>query len=177
MDGPVGLHGHGLRERTQLGPAGPGERPAHASLRLRRYACQRCGAIVVAAPRDLLPRLRYRAVAVALALALWAADGQAGHRVREQVSPLSSVGNEPMHGWRSLSRWARHCRRWWRFMHGGPPGDARATAHDTVRQLAAKAPIPFGRLIVDACAGAAIAMPIERGAATVLIPPSGSVAL
>jgi hypothetical protein len=177
VGGPVGLHGHGLRERGQLGPDAAGDLPGHQTLRLRRYACQRCSAVVVAAPRGLLPRLRYRAVAVALALALWSAEDLPGHRVRQLVSPLSSAGNEPLHGWRSLSRWSRQCPRWWRLLGGISPGGGRAAALEVTRKLAAQAPMPTGRLCVDACAGAIFAMAIDAAAATVLVPPSQSVAL
>lgn len=175
--GRLGLHGHGLRERSQLGPAAAGEPPEHATLALRRYQCQHCGAVVVAAPRGLLPRLHYRAVAVALALALWGAQGEAGHRVREQVSPLPSVGNEPMHGWRSLARWARQRQRVWPFMRGSPPGAGRGAALQAASQLAAKAPVPTGQVVADACAGALFAMPIDASPAAAAIPPSSSVAL
>ena len=89
--GPVGLHGHGSRKRIQLGPAGTGERPEHASLRLRRYACQRCGAIVVAAPRDLVPRLRYRAVSVVPAL-----GASSRHNAPEHDGGLDLAGLAPV---------------------------------------------------------------------------------
>jgi hypothetical protein len=177
VGGPKGLHGHGLRERGQLGPDAAGERPGHQTLLLRRYACQRCGAVITSAPRGLLRRLRYGAVAVALSLALWAAEGLAGHRVRAQVSPLPSAGNEPLHGWRSLGRWARQCSRWWRVTGSGPPDGGRAAALEATRKLAAKAPMPTGRLAIDACAGAVFAMDIDPAGATVLIPPSESVVL
>ena len=81
--GPIGLVGHGTRERTLLGPPGPDRRPEQLSLLLRRYRCRGCGAVVVSAPRGVLRGLLYGAAAVALALGLWA-DGLAGWRVREQ---------------------------------------------------------------------------------------------
>lgn len=171
----MGLWGHGLRRRSQLGPAAAGERAGSEWLLLRRFQCQRCNAIMTAAPRGLLPRLRYGAVAVALALGLWSAEQQPGWRVRQQVSPLGSTGNEPLHGWRSLSRWARLCDEW--LGRTGPPCGGRAAALELTRQLAARAPIPTGRLWLDACAGAAHAMPIGAGRVVLPSPPSGSVAL
>ncbi|MDD9935823.1 MAG: hypothetical protein OXT09_19585 [Myxococcales bacterium] len=177
MGGPKGLHGHGLRERGQLGPDAVGGLPGHESLLLRRYECQRCGAVISSAPGGLLPRLRYGAVAVALALALRSAEGLPGHRVRAQVSPLPSTGTEPLHGWRSLSRWARQCGGFWPVMRGSPSDDGHDAALEATRRLAAKAPMPTGRLAIDACAGAVFAMGIDPAAATVLIPPSESVAL
>lgn len=151
---PKGLHGHGLRERWQLGPLACGERAEAHSLMLRRYQCQRCGAVVVACPRGVLPRLRYGAVAVALALCLWAVEGQPGHQVRAAVSPLESAGNERFHGWRSLGRWARGSPSLWPKMRARASDCARDAAFEAVRQLAARAAEPTGPLLVDACAGA-----------------------
>lgn len=175
--GPVGLHGHGLRERSVLGPAVAGAAPVSETLQLRRYQCQRCDAVVVAAPRGLLSRLRYGAVAVALALALWSSQRQPGWRVHGQVSPRPSAGNEPMHGWRSLSRWARRSSRWWPLRAGPPGGGARESALELVRQLAARAPMPTGRLYIDACAGALHTVPIGAAPAGRPFPPPQAVAM
>ena len=149
-----GLHGHGLRERWQLGPLSPEEPPEVRSLMLRRYQCQRCRTVIVACPRGVLPRLRYGAVAVALALALWAVEGQPGHQVRAAVSPLPSAGAERFHGWRALSRWARGSPALWRRLRARAGDSARGAALETVRQLAAHAVQPAGALMVDACDGA-----------------------
>jgi len=124
-------------------------------LLLRRYRCVGCGAITVVAPRGVLPRMRYHAVAVALALSLWSSEQWSGWRVHEAVSPHAGDGNERLHGWRSLSRWARGSRRLWPWLRAPPGGDARAAALHTARCLAARAPVPIGRLCIDACAGAA----------------------
>lgn len=153
--GPVGLHGHGLRIRTLLGPLAPGEPPQRTVLWLRRYQCQRCGALVMAAPRGLLPRRRYGAVAIALALSLWGTTRLPGHRVRDKVSPRPSVGNEALHGFQSLRRWARQVGAMWPFLRiQGASSDARARARQATQQLAAWSPIPTGRIWIDACAGA-----------------------
>lgn len=156
VGGPLGLHGHGLRQRTQLGPLACGDPARFTELRLRRYVCVRCGAVTVVAPRGVLPRMRYYAVAIALALALWASEQWPGWRVHEAVSPHAGVGNERLHGWRSLSRWARSSRCLWPFVRAPPDDDTRAAALHASRSLAARAPVPSGRIRIDACAGAGI---------------------
>lgn len=78
-----------------------------ASITLRRYRCLRCAAVLVVVPRGVLPRLRYGAVAVALALARWSIDGVSAAEVRAAVSPFAFVGGDARRGWHSLRRWAR----------------------------------------------------------------------
>lgn len=103
-------------------------------------------------PRGVLPRLRYGAVAVALALARWAADGLPASEVRAAVSPFRIVGHDARRGWGSLRRWAR----------GSPwdarsrAADARQRARDVVQHLAGHAREP-GPLTALACAGALLA--------------------
>jgi hypothetical protein len=109
---------------------------------------------MLAGPRGVVARLRYGLLAVVLALALWAAEGEPGHVVRHAVSPWRSAGDERFHGWRSLSRWARRpallgCRA-----RSSPASPARALALDTLRQLATRALVPTGSLGFDACAAA-----------------------
>ena len=158
IGGPLGLHGHGVRERTVLGPVRLCDGPATHRVLGRRYACQRCGAVVVVVPAAVLPRVRYGAVAIALSLGLWSSAGDPGWRVREQVSPLGSAGNERLHGWRCLRRWARRASGIWRTVRAGPAvAAARAAALEITRQLAARAPMPTGQLVHDACQGALFA--------------------
>jgi len=146
------MHGHGLRTRLCLGALGLDDSPAIHSLVLRRYRCQACKAVMLACPRGMIARLRYGLLAVALALALWAAEREPGHVVRRAVSPWRSAGNERFHGWRSLSRWASRpallgCRS-----RSSPASSARETALDTIRQLSTRALVPTGSLAFDACA-------------------------
>lgn len=124
-------------------------------LLVRRYLCVGCGAVTVVVPRGVLPSMRYHAVAIVLALALWSSEQWPGWRVHDAVSPHVGVGNERMHGWRSLSRWAHLSRRLWPWLRDPPDGDSRAAALHAARCLAAKAPVPSGRICIDACAGAA----------------------
>jgi len=58
----------------RLGPEELGGRSVVGSITVRRYRCTRCTAVHVVVPRGVLPRLRYGAVAVALALALWSVE-------------------------------------------------------------------------------------------------------
>jgi len=150
---PKALVGHGLRSRILLGPASPDDRPEVAALEARRYRCRRCGAIVVSLPRGVLRRLRYTAVAIALALAMWA-DGASSAAVRTRISPFTIVGDDAVRGWRSLRRWARSARRLWPPIRPAPHTSPRPLAADVVRQLAALAPLTTGALVRDACAGA-----------------------
>ncbi len=136
-----------------LGPATPDDRAEVAALEARRYRCRRCRAIVVSLPRGVLPRLRYTAVAVALALATWA-GGTPAAAVRVLVSPFAFVGDDAVRGWRSLRRWARAARRLWPPIRPAPHASPRPLAADVVRQLAALAPLTTGALVRDACAGA-----------------------
>jgi hypothetical protein len=149
----VGLHGHGHRERVQLGVGRLGDQPAIGSVHVRRYRCQRCASVVVVAPRGVLPSMRYAALSVALSLALWSVHRQPGHRIRERVSPHVSSGYEALHGWRALGRWAMRGARIF-DLRAGPSGEARALALDVTRKLAARALVASGQLVVDACAGA-----------------------
>lgn len=118
-----------------------------------RFQCQRCRAVVMVAPRGVLPSHRYTAVSIALSLALWSVEQEAGHEIRQRVSPLPSSGYDTLHGWRSLGRWARRGTRIF-DLRAGPSGPARALALDITRKLAALAVSPSGPLVIDACAGA-----------------------
>ena len=146
------LHGHGLRERMRLGPEELGGRSVIASITVRRYRCLRCAAVLVVVPRGVLPRLRYGAVAVALALARWSVDGVPASRVRAELSPFRVVGHDARRGWRSLRRWA--CGPPWR----APPceGSPRGRAARLVSWLAGHTLEP-GPLTAIACAGALLA--------------------
>ncbi len=104
------LHGHGLRARDQWGPLDVTASPGVGEIRCRRYACQRCGAVVLVVPRGILQRRLYSASAVALALALWGVEGLAPAEVRRRVSPWRKVGATAAASWASLRRWARAVR-------------------------------------------------------------------
>jgi hypothetical protein len=149
----LGLHGHGLRERHQWGPAEPGGAPALLGILLRRYMCQSCGAVVVVGPRGLVRRRLYSAGAIALALALYGVLGIAPAEVRRRVSPLRIVGPTAAVGWASLRRWSRavRARRLFPAVRALPAvATARQVAARAATTLAAYAPGPAGLLIESA---------------------------
>lgn len=146
------LHGHGLRERMRLGPEELGGRSVVAAIAARRYRCTGCSAVTMVVPRGVLPRLRYGAVAVALALALWAVEGLPASEVRSRVSPFGVVGHDARRGWRSLRRWARGSP----WSEARAPGTARQRATRIVQQLAGHA-VGTGPLTALASAGALLA--------------------
>lgn len=132
--GPLGLHGHGLRERHQWGPVELGAVPALIGILVRRYQCQLCGAVVMVVPRGIVRRRLYSASAMALALALYGVAGFAPTEVRRRVSPLRIVGTTAAAGWASLRRWSRAVRAGQLFpMVRALPADA------TLREVAARA--------------------------------------
>ena len=133
LGGAIGLHGHGLRERHQWGPATPGGLPELIGILVRRYQCQPCGAVVVVVPRGVLRRRLYSASAIALALALYGVAALAPGEVRRRVSPLRIVGATAAAGWASLRRWAGAVRGGRLF-----PVVRALPAEATLRQVAAR---------------------------------------
>lgn len=103
---PVGegllLHGHGLRRRELRGPRERGGKPVVVEVLGRRYACRGCSAVCLVVPREVLPRRRFGAGAIALALALWGEGGLTATQAREEVAGGCWFEG----GWRSLRRWA-----------------------------------------------------------------------
>src|SRR5580700_4264064 len=69
VGGPIQLHGHGLRERTVLGPGGPDEAATSVTIAARRYRCVLCDAVIVVVPREVRGRRQYSAGAIAWARA------------------------------------------------------------------------------------------------------------
>jgi hypothetical protein len=98
----VALHGHGGRDRWVLGVVALGERPVDVVVRARRYACQRCGAVLLVVPRELGPARRYALVAIALAIA-GVAMGEPATKLRARLAPGATFET----GWASLGRWLR----------------------------------------------------------------------
>lgn len=152
--GLITLVGHGLRERTVLGPLASGGATECVTLKLRRYRCRDCGAVVVSAPKGILKGMLYSAMAVALALSLWSVEGLAGWRVRQRVSPRGETDDYTRwHGWRSLSRWARRAEEWWTRLHP-TGGTAVERALSVATQLAGHAVKATGTVLELACDGA-----------------------
>jgi hypothetical protein len=107
VDGRLVLHGHGLRERQLRGVRAPFEPPALLAVLARRYACQRCGAILLVVPAAVAPRRLFDLATIAFALGRWLHAGVASRAVRAEVSPLPFVGDSARRAWSQLRRWAR----------------------------------------------------------------------
>lgn len=87
-----------------LGPATARGTPAQQLLRVRRYRCRSCAAVLLVGPRGLVPRRWYGAGGIAVALARLAL-GETHAAVREAVSPLRWRGVAATERWITLVRW------------------------------------------------------------------------
>ena len=107
---PVGeglvLHGHGFRERQLWGPPQPSSVPSVRVIRIRRFECQRCGAVTVVAPAETLTKRLYSAAAIGWALALYGLSLLTPTAVRRLVSPWTHWGAKSAERWQTLIRWA-----------------------------------------------------------------------
>ena len=103
--GRLRIYGHGLRDRLALGPVANGEKPSIKTLKLRRYRCLACKAVMTVGPAVLLRRFLYTATAIAWALSLWAVDLVAVAKLRPLVSPHASWSADRPRSWSSLTRW------------------------------------------------------------------------
>jgi hypothetical protein len=141
-DGVV-LHGHGLRERQIRGVRSPLDPPALLVIFARRYACQRCGAVLLVVPAAVGARRLFDLATIAFALARWCMEGVASRAVRAQVSPLHVVGDSARRAWSQLRRWARRAAE---ILH--PPRRAAesasvASARAVLDAVAAQAPLSW----------------------------------
>lgn len=133
----IQLYGHGTRTRLALGPMSLGDAPSLTSLRLRRYRCRLCTAVLTVGPATLLHRFLYTATAVVTALSLWAVEGVSVANLRPLVSPYSSWSASRPRSWRSLVRWAQRSRAgslWVRVSATEEP-ERRMAARRVVEQL------------------------------------------
>lgn len=120
MGGPLGLWGHGLRERQLRGPQEPLGAPQTVVLLVRRYQCQPCGALVTVVPQGVVPRRYYAAPALALALVLFVLRRLPASEVRARVSPWRVLVDAAQEGWSTLRRWCRVAKRGALFVPGVP---------------------------------------------------------
>lgn len=137
LGGPVGLHGHGLRDRQVRGPLEIGAASTMSVIACRRYRCVTCGVVVTVVPRGIEPRRHYGRAAICLALALWALGGQPTTEVRARVGAWPS---QEASSWRSLGRWAAAVAAgawsWCRAAAGMPAREAAARAGQRAAGLA-----------------------------------------
>jgi len=113
-------------------------------IKLRRYLCLACSAVITVGPRMLLRGRRFSAAAIGLALALWSAMQLSAAEVRKQVSPHPARGFDAVLGWASLRRWARAVRAGTLFPSvRGCPEDwsLRQVAAHTTSRLASSGPL------------------------------------
>ena len=137
LAGRLQIYGHGIRERIGLGPAQAGDEPAVFTLRLRRYRCLVCRAVMTVGPGVLLRAFLYTATAIAWALSLWAVDEEPVVAVRRQVSPWPSWSPDRPRSWRSLTRWVERARAGllWEGVHAGAETQRRPPARRVVEIL------------------------------------------
>ena len=140
---PLVIVGHGLVERQVLGPQTPGAVAEALVIKLRRYRCRACKAVLMVGPRGVLLRRRYGAGAISLALAAYG-HGATGREVRERTSPWRKVGGSAVERWLTVVRWIEAARLGELFGVTGLAGlDRRNVARQVVLVLAARG----GRLL------------------------------
>lgn len=112
-------------------------------LRLRRYGCTACQAVIMVGPRGLLRRRLFTGAAIAAALARWGILRETAAEVRRQLSPWRVLGHAAARGWVALRRWARAVRTGalWPTMMRGIDGGARHVAETAAWRLASLAPL------------------------------------
>ena len=157
----LGIRGHGRRDRQQLGPPAPGERPTLAVILVRRYLC-RCGTSMTVTPQETRPHRLYTASAIGWALALFGVARLSASAVRARTSPWKILGKTAADGWATLRRWvaAVRERRLFPCVRACPADfTARQVAERAATTLAAHAPptVPVDEIIAQAFMGAALA--------------------
>ena len=138
LPGSLGLHGHGVRARQQRGPQDPQAAPTVVNLRLRRFICTACRAVMTVAP-PIVARKLFSAFAIGWALALYGLLAMPPVQVRARINPWRIHGAGAAQTWRSLTRWACEAHD----LFAGPPpaanGDLRQRAQRASMALAARA--------------------------------------
>ncbi len=132
---PVGqglqIWGHGLRDRQSRGPLEALGDPVEVTLRVRRYLCRPCRAVIVVVPLGVIAGRLFAAAAIGLALALFGVEGLPLAKVRQRVSPWRRVGATAYGSWLAPRRWVRAIREGRLFA-----SVRRSPTHHTARQVA-----------------------------------------
>jgi hypothetical protein len=150
--------GHGVVERQVRGPMAAAGGPESILLRVRRYRCRACRAILLVGPLGLVRGRWYGAGAIALALEA-CARGETSKSIRRRVSPAPTVGGSAHERWVTLVRWVEATRDGRLFAVSGL-GELprRRVAEHVVLALAGRAGRALGDDLAEAAfAGAAIA--------------------
>lgn len=139
-EGRVTLHGHGLRRRQWWGMADADTGAEHGEVVLRRYRCRRCTAVLMVGPTGMLARRRYTALAIVIALWLWAVEHWTDRQTRARVSPWPRGGMCRPERWTTLRRWAAAARdgRLWSWVRGEESWTLRQCAERAAHILAAR---------------------------------------
>ena len=153
---PVGralqIWGHGLRDRQQRGPLEPLGAPVEITIRVRRYVCRVCTAVIVVVPLGVIAGRLFSAAAIGLAMVLFGVGQLPMAAVRRRVSPWRHVGASAQGSWLSLRRWvhAIRARRLFGSVRPAPPRfTARAIAARAAQTLAALAPPSLAAAAVE----------------------------
>jgi hypothetical protein len=161
---PVGqglqIWGHGLRDRQSRGPLEPLGDPVEVTLRVRRYVCRPCRAMIVVVPLGVIAGRLFAAMAIGLALTLFGVEGLPLAKVRQRVSPWQRVGATAHVSWLAVRRWVRAIREGRLF------ASVRCSpAHHTARQVAERAAMTLAALAPPSLAAAEVAERVFAGAA------------
>lgn len=111
-------------------------------VRVRRFRCVACGAVVTVTPAETLTRRLYSAAAIAWSLALFGLTLLSTSAIRRRVSPLRIVGPTSAARWVTVLRWCRaiEAGRLFRGARRAAPGSgARAIAEAAAASIAAHA--------------------------------------
>jgi len=122
------------------------------TLRVRRYRCRPCAAIVTVLPRGATRARHFSATAIALACVMYALSGTSLRSTRERVSPWRSA--EP--GWPVMGRWLAAIARGSIFasVRAWPERWSRRRQAERVAQAVLAVATGPGSLAVRAFAGA-----------------------
>lgn len=161
---PVGrglqIWGHGLRDRQSRGPLEPLGDPVEVTLRVRRYLCRPCRAVIVVVPLGVIAGRLFAAAAIGLALTLFGVERLPLGKVRQRVSPWRRVGATAYGSWLAPRRWVRAIREGRLFA-----SVRRSPAHRTARQVAERTAMTLGALAPPSLAHEAIVQRVFAGAA------------
>lgn len=127
-------------------------------IKVRRYRCRACKAVMVVGPRGLVRRRWYGAGAIALAFEAYG-RGETSISVRRRVSPSSTVGASARERWVTLVRWIDAARDGRVFdVSGVSEFPRRGVAERVALALAGRAGRALGDDLAEAAfAGASIA--------------------
>lgn len=149
----LAIHGHGTVQRQIRGPPTSDGAPITEVIAVRRYECQRCGAVMTVVPREILRGALYAASAIGLALFLYGVGGLSARAVRGRVSVFPAL-DASTPGWPTLRRWIARAESLWRLERPPlPSASTRQRAERAAMQLVAHAQVA-GEMAMRAFDGA-----------------------